>query len=198
MRRSLESTLEPKQRLGVSFHAAPTPAGTVASTLTIWRVLAGIDAAMLAQIRQGRRQTRRQGTELAIENPLSVGAHEDNRKPTYAAVPRLVRLLIRAISGYRFAFLDENRALERTTGRCRDRWHACQADPPRLTGSPRRGHAPARSRSPVRKKSDVDSSRSEPLVAVRSQKSPGDPAPPCALGPNQLLAATPPLEFPDE
>ena len=56
------------------------------------------------------RQTRRQGTELAIENPFLVGAHEDNRKPTYAAVPRLIRLLIRAISGYRFAFLDENRA----------------------------------------------------------------------------------------
>ena len=34
------------------------PAGTVASTPTIWRVLAGIDAAMLVRIRQGRAEAR--------------------------------------------------------------------------------------------------------------------------------------------
>ena len=68
------------------------PAGTVASTPTIWRVLAGIDAAMLARIRQGRRQTRPQRTELATENPFPVGTHEDNRNhPT---------LPFRALSGY--------------------------------------------------------------------------------------------------
>jgi len=32
------------------------PTGTVASTSTIWRVLAGIDNEMLAQIRQARAQ----------------------------------------------------------------------------------------------------------------------------------------------
>ena len=34
------------------------PAGTVALTSTIWRVLAGIDAAMLVRIRQGRAEAR--------------------------------------------------------------------------------------------------------------------------------------------
>ncbi len=39
-------------------HGLPGPAGSVASTSTIWRVLAGIDTAMLAEIRQARAVTR--------------------------------------------------------------------------------------------------------------------------------------------
>ena len=51
------TTIGDVQALGEQ-HGLHGPAGSVASTPTIWRVLAGIDAAMLADIRQARALAR--------------------------------------------------------------------------------------------------------------------------------------------
>ena len=47
------------------------PAGSVASTSTIWRVLAGIDEAMLARVRQARAESRDRRGPRAASSPAA-------------------------------------------------------------------------------------------------------------------------------
>ena len=56
------------------------PAGSVASTATIWRVLAGIDPGMLAKVRLARAQARRTIPEVVIDlDAALVTAHWDEQ-----------------------------------------------------------------------------------------------------------------------